>query len=59
MTRKNTKVVVWSQESTKEREQNVKVVFGSYNVLRKEKNTKKNDFLVFGCLMKNLNGNQI
>ena len=36
-----------------------KVVLGSLKVLRKGKNIKENDFLMFGCLMKNVKENRI
>ena len=34
-------------------------MFGSRKVQRKEKNTKENDFLMFGCPIKNIKENQI
>ena len=34
-------------------------MFGSRKVQRKEKNAKENDFLMFGCPMKNIKENQI
>ena len=35
-------------------------MFGSRKILRKEKkNTKENDFFMFGCPMKNIKENQI
>ena len=36
-----------------------KAMFGSQKVLRKEKNTKENDFLIFGCVIKNIKENQM
>ena len=37
----------------------VKVMFGFWKILRKEKNVKENDFFMFGCPMKNIKENQI
>ena len=34
-------------------------MFGFHKVLRKEKNIKKNDFLIFDFAMKNIKENQI
>ena len=34
-------------------------MFGSRKVQRKKKNAKENDFLMFGCPMKNIKENQI
>ena len=35
------------------------ILFGSRKILKKDKNTKENDFFMFGCLMKNIKENQI
>ena len=34
-------------------------VFGSQKILRKEKNTRENDFFMFCCPIKNIKENQI
>ena len=34
-------------------------MFGSRKVKKKKKNAKENDFLIFGCPMKNIKENQI
>ena len=34
-------------------------MFGFRKVQRKEKNAKENDFLMFGCTMKNIKKNKI
>ena len=34
-------------------------MFGYGKILRKEKNVKENDFLIFGCPIKNTNKNQV
>ena len=34
--------------------QKMKVMFDFYKVLRRKKNTKKNNFLLFGFIMKNI-----
>ena len=34
-------------------------MFGSWKILRKEKNIKENDFLMFNCPMKNIKENKL
>ena len=50
---------IWLPESIKKRKKILRLCLVPGKYKGKKKNAKENDFLMFGCLMKNIKENQI